>query len=131
MKKFSLSIIILFFLVVNFISCAQNNSSINSITVQQLNDKIKNDTNLVILDVRTPEELAGPLGKIDGVINIPVQNLTDRVHELDKYKNREIAVICRTGHRSKKGTEILIKNGFDAENVLGGMTEYRAQEKKN
>lgn len=130
MRIISFSVFFVFFFMLSFFSWAQD-KSVASITVQKLMNKIENDTNLVILDVRTPKELTGSLGKIDGVINIPIENLKERIHELDSYKDREIAVICRSGRRSKKGTEILLKNGFNAENVLGGMKEYRAQEKKN
>ncbi len=118
---------VLALILTNFIACAQSVPSQNSITVQELKNQVKNDSDLVILDVRTPEELNGPLGHIEGVINIPVQQLEARVDELDKYKDREIAVICRTGHRSAMGTKILLKHGFTkVENVEGGMTAYRA-----
>ncbi len=111
----------------NFVACAQSVPPQNSITVKELKNQIKNDSDLVILDVRTPEELKGPLGHIDGAVNIPVQQLDSRADELDKYKDREIAVICRTGHRSGIGTKILLKHGFTkVENVEGGMTAYRA-----
>ncbi len=109
------------------ISCAQQSE--NSITIEQLNNEITSDSNLVILDVRTPAELTGSLGKIEGVINIPIQDLESRIDELEKYKDRNIAVICRTGRRSAIGTDILIKKGFKARNVLGGMTEFRQSEK--
>jgi rhodanese-related sulfurtransferase len=110
----------------NFAVFAQTTAPIKNITVKELKQQIKNDSSLVILDVRTPAELTGPLGKIDGVINIPVQELDKRVDELNKYKNQEIAVICRTGHRSSIGTKILLKHGFTkVENVEGGMTAYR------
>ncbi len=115
----------IFVLMLSFSACAQD--SIKSINVEQLNQKIKSDTNLVILDVRTVKELTGPLGKISGTINIPIQELDKRIHELDKFKNKEIAVICRTGARSLKGTKQLAKKGFVVENVLGGMTEYRKE----
>jgi rhodanese-related sulfurtransferase len=114
---------LIFVLMLGFTACAQD--STKSITVDQLSQKMKTDSNLVVLDVRTPQELVGPLGKINGSINIPVQNLEKRVNELNKYKKNEIAVICRTGHRSLLGTKILEKKGFDVINVLGGMSEYR------
>lgn len=108
-------------------SCAQQN--VPSMNVEELRQQMENDSTFVVLDVRTPPELTGPLGKIDGVINIPVQNLESRLSELDKYKNKEIAVICRTGRRSGIATQILNKNGFKSKNVLGGMVEYRNTEK--
>ena len=90
---------------------------------------MNSDSNLVILDVRNKKELSDSLGHIEGVINIPVQVLASRIHELDKYKNDEIAVICRSGRRSSIATKLLLKNGFNAENVLGGMEKYQATEK--
>lgn len=115
-------------IISNFVSCAQTVPPENNITVSELKKQMKENPDLIILDVRTPEELSGPLGKIDGVINIPVQELEKRVEELNKYKDKEIAVICRTGHRSGIGTEILLKHGFTkVENVEGGMTAYRAE----
>ena len=105
-------------------SCAQN-LDIPSISVEELQSKMDADYTLIILDVRTPQELVGPLGKIDLVINIPVQTLSNRISELEKYKANNFAVICRSGNRSQLGTKILIDNGFNAVNVLGGMKMYR------
>ncbi|MCW8811627.1 MAG: rhodanese-like domain-containing protein, partial [Ignavibacteriaceae bacterium] len=95
--------------------------------VDQLHDKIINDSTLVILDVRTPEELTGPLGKLDDVINIPLQELESRLSELEKFRNQEIDVICKIGKRSAAATDFLLQNGFNAVNVLGGMVEYRTK----
>jgi rhodanese-related sulfurtransferase len=117
-----LSILSLF----NFLGYAQQDKD-STMTVQDLKKLIKNDSTLIILDVRTPAELVGPLGKIDKVINIPIQELESRMGELKKYKDKEIAVICRSGSRSNTGTRILREHGFKAKNVLGGMIEYRWQ----
>ncbi|MCH7723537.1 MAG: rhodanese-like domain-containing protein [Bacteroidetes bacterium] len=114
-----------------FVSCAQITDD-SSITVDQLREKMSADTNLVILDVRTPAELEDKsLGHIDGVLNIPVQELEARLSELEKYKNDEIYVICRSGRRSAAATNILLKNEFKAINVEGGMIQYRATENKD
>lgn len=114
-----------------FVSCGQTMDD-NSITVDQLREKMSADTNLVILDVRTPAELEDKsLGHIDGVLNIPVQELESRLSELEKYKNDEIYVICRSGRRSAAATNILLKKEFKAINVEGGMIQYRATENKD
>ena len=91
-------------------------------------EKYKSDSSFVVLDVRTIAELSGPLGKIDGIINIPIQQLLPRMDELYKYKNKVIAVICRSGNRSFYATRFLIDKGFKAKNVLGGMIEFRKLE---
>ena len=109
---------------INFLGCAQHDKD-STMTVQDLKKLMKDDSTLVILDVRTPAELVGPLGEIDNVINIPIQELEIRIGELSEYKDKEIAVICRSGNRSNTGMRILRKNGFNAKNVLGGMIEYK------
>jgi len=131
--------IILMLLIISataLVSCAQQKKAEQkqikaktSMTVSELREEMKTDSNLVILDVRTPAELTGPLGHIEGVINIPVQVLEQRIHELDKYKDKNIAVICRSGNRSGIATPILIEHGFKATNVLGGMIAYNKLKK--
>ena len=106
---------------------AQNKTSMN---VEELIKKAASDSSYVILDVRTPQELKDTLGKIDGVINIPLQQLEDRFNELKPYKDKEIAVICRSGNRSRYATDFLNKNGYKAINVAGGMIDYRRYKSK-
>ena len=114
-----------------FAGCAQTAIE-NAITVDQLNEMMRNDSNLVLLDVRNPYELEDKsLRHIDGVLNIPVQELVERLSELDEFKDKDIAVICRSGRRSGTATELLLKNGFNAVNVLGGMIQYRATENRD
>lgn len=119
------SVLILFFTN----ACAQQPGE-NDITIQQLKEQIKNDSTLIILDVRMPEELVSELGQIEGAINIPVQELEKRISELEEYKNNNIAIICRSGVRSARATVLLNENGFKAKNIFGGMIAYRKEEKK-
>jgi adenylyltransferase/sulfurtransferase len=118
------------FSAVIFIGCAQTNEE-NAITVDQLREKMISDSSLVLLDVRNPHELEDKsLGHIDGVLNIPLPELEKRLGELDEFKDKDIAVFCRSGRRSGTATDLLVKNGFNAVNVLGGMVQYRATETK-
>jgi rhodanese-related sulfurtransferase len=113
-----------------FIGCAQTTNE-NAVTVNQLREMMRNDSNLVLLDVRNPHELEDKsLGHIDGVLNIPLPELENRLGELDEFKDNDIAVICRSSRRSGTATDLLVKNGFNAVNVLGGMVQYRATENK-
>ena len=80
----------------------------------QQNDKITR------LDTRTPMEYSR--GHVDGFINIPVDELRERIGELDKSK--PVYVICQSGLRSYIATRILIGNGFDAYNFAGGFRFY-------
>lgn len=128
MYKMKWLFVLLFVIVTVNISCQSEDKQKNiddfNITVEELKSVIETDTTLIILDVRTPRELDGVVGKIKGVINIPVQVLAKRLGELEKYKEKNIAVICRSGNRSVAATKIMKTNGFKAKNVLGGMRAY-------
>ncbi len=130
MKSFRFSIYNILLSAIIFVGCAQTTEE-NAITVDQLREMMRNDSNLVLLDVRNPHELEDKsLGHIDGVLNIPLPELEKRLSELDEFKDKDIAVICRSGRRSGTATDLLLKNGFNAVNVLGGMVQYRATENK-
>lgn len=120
--KFIKMFSIMFFLILSALGYAQQNQS-NTITMEQFKEKLKNDKELIVLDVRTPEEVAA--GKIENSINIPVQVLEQRINELKPYKSKEIIVICRTQNRSAVAVDILKQQGYEAKNVLGGMIEYQ------
>jgi rhodanese-related sulfurtransferase len=127
MVKSRIIMLLSIFSVINIWGFAQQDKD-STMTVQDLKKLLKDDSTLVILDVRNPSELVSTLGKINNIINIPIQELETRIGELDKFKDKQIAVICRSGNRSGKGTKILREHGYNAKNVLGGMSEYRKQE---
>ena len=74
------------------------------------------------LDVRTMSEHAD--GAIPNTDCIPLQEIGQRLSELNDYKNKKIIVYCRSGNRSGKATKILKENGFDAVNLIGGMNSW-------
>lgn len=79
------------------------------------------DDQTLILDVREPIERE--MGYITGSINIPVDQLRDRLSELDKAK--KIVVYCAVGIRGHAATRILYQNGYDnVYNLIGGYTTY-------
>ena len=129
MKKINLLFLILFIFSIGTYGCSTKDSTYKSITVEQLKKEMKENPDMIILDVRTLQELEGPLGHIEGVINIPVQVLEERISELEKYKDKEITVICRSGQRSGIASGILFKKGYKVTNVEGGMRAYVKSEK--
>lgn len=85
--------------------------------------KVLNDTSIVLLDVRTmPEHLNE---RIKETPLIPVQELEQRLHELDQYKGKKVIVYCRTGNRSGYATSLLREKGFDAYNMTGGIVRWK------
>jgi len=101
-----------------------DNMDQNNITTDKASELITSDSNIVLLDVRTPEEFSGELGHLKNAILIPVQELEARIGEMDQYKEKKILAYCRTGRRSLTATKILRDHGFDATNVQGGMVEW-------
>jgi len=104
--------------------------SYGNITVEELQLRLSSGENLILLDVRTAREFNGLLGHIDGAILIPVQELEKRVGVLGNQKGEEIIVICRSGNRSKTGSEILTRYGHYATNLLGGMNAWNKLDKE-
>ena len=78
----------------------------------------KNDVTL--LDTRTCEEYER--GHIEGFRNIPVDELRDRLDEIDK--DNPVYVICQSGLRSYIACRILEGSGFEAYNFCGGFRLY-------
>lgn len=92
------------------------------ITVSQTADKQKNGA--YILDVREPSEWTQ--FHIQGATLIPLGDLPKRLNEVPK--DREVVVVCRTGHRSAQGRDILLAAGFpQVTSMAGGLTEWQAQ----
>lgn len=86
-------------------------------------DEIDNLTeNQILLDVRNPGELSTQ-GYIGNAINIPVDELRHRMHELPKDK--EIVVYCQVGLRGNVAYRQLVNNGFKARNLIGGYRTYQ------
>lgn len=85
-------------------------------------DKLPRDGSVTLLDTRTVEEFTH--GHIDGFLNIPVDELRERLDELDKHK--PVYVICQSGLRSYIACRILTGNGFDCYNFSGGFRFYDA-----
>ena len=120
MKHLKILVITTFLFLSSFAYAQQDQT--NSVTMEQFIEKMKTDKDLIVLDVRTPEEVTA--GKIENAINIPIQVLEERINELKPYKDKEIFVICRTQNRSAAAVSILNDKGYKAKYVLGGMSVY-------
>ena len=67
-----------------------------------------------IIDVRTPQEFVG--GNVAGSMNIPLQEITERVEEIKKLP-QPIVLCCASGMRSGSAASILKRNGVEAYNA--------------
>lgn len=91
-----------------------------SITVDQLKEKVLGSNPVNIVDVRTDEETA--MGVIPGAKKIPMDQIEDN---LSYFSDKEkYYIICAAGVRSNKVAEYLNEQGIDAVNVEGGMKAW-------
>lgn len=79
----------------------------------------------VVVDVREEGELKE--GRLADAIHIPVGSLKSRVNELERYKEKPVIVMCRSGHRSAHACSVLHKNGFTTlYNLRGGIGAWQS-----
>ncbi len=76
---------------------------------------------VVLLDIRTATEFEN--GTIEGFINIPVDELRNNLHKIDK--NKKVYVTCQVGLRGYVGARILAQEGFEVYNLTGGYRFYK------
>ena len=95
------------------------------VSADELRGRLETEEDLVVLDVREPDEVAHTA--IPGSVNIPLGEVADRMGELDA--SRPTAVICAGGVRSAKAVTALTAAGYIGElvNVSGGMKAWLGQ----
>ncbi|MEP7148320.1 MAG: rhodanese-like domain-containing protein [Acidobacteriota bacterium] len=96
-------------------------NTIEQVNVVGVNERTQNEKGLQFVDVRQPGEYGG--GHARGAVNLPLNSLTDTIHQLDPSK--PTYVICQTGFRSSLATSLLENAGFQHVcNVAGGTTAW-------
>ncbi len=92
---------------------------------EDFRQRLDTDKDLLVLDVRTSEDFIGEQGHISGAVNIPVEELQQRMAELGDHLEQPVAIVCRTDKRSAKAALLLTEEGFaDVHVVHGGMTKW-------
>ncbi|MFT6304787.1 MAG: rhodanese-related sulfurtransferase [Granulosicoccus sp.] len=82
-----------------------------------------NEGNAVFLDVRDESEYKG--GHLLNSLSMPVSKLSERMHEVDKFKGKEIVVYCDNGMRSSRAISKLKKNGCtELFSIAGGLAAW-------
>ncbi|MYL29569.1 rhodanese-like domain-containing protein [Halobacillus halophilus] len=96
-----------------------------TLTAKEVEQKLNEGKTLNIVDVREDEEVAE--GMIPGATHIPLGSIADRADELDKEK--PYIMVCRSGGRSGRASQILEDKGFDITNMEGGMMSWEGPTK--
>ena len=85
-------------------------------------DMMNNETDYIIIDVRTESEYQQ--GHIKNAINIPNESIDESVSEILKDKDQLLLVYCRSGNRSKQASEKLAKLGYSNIYEFGGISDF-------
>ena len=93
--------------------------------VATLKDRLNQSEDLCVLDIRSSEDFVGEQGHIAGSLNIPLEQLGERLAELDNWLEKPIVIVSRTDRRSNKAAQMLSGKGFaDVHVVQGGITAW-------
>lgn len=94
----------------------------DEITVQELKEKKDRKESFFLLDVR--ENFEYHISNLKGTL-IPLDQLPDKLEELEDKKDQEIVIMCRTGNRSAQAQKFLLDNGFsNVLNLKGGINQW-------
>ena len=91
----------------------------------ELRDRLGRGERPLILDVRGPDEVDGPLGHIDGARNMPLPELPRHMPEIER-ETGPVIVVCLTDKRSSQAAASLAEAGIrDVAVLRGGMRAWR------
>jgi rhodanese-related sulfurtransferase len=132
------TIVVIFFLIifgVSFSMFQQHSKATRGIPPKQAYDMIEKETDVVVLDVRTPGEYQSNTGHLwfyehaqkREALLVPVQELRQRIKELEPYKGKKIIAYCRSGNRSGVAAQMLQTAGYEALNLEGGMIQWHKE----
>ncbi len=95
------------------------------ISIAELSEQLKDTHPPLVLDVRTEADFDGELGHIHNALNIPLEDLKQRLEELESWRERSIMLVCTTDRRSVRAALLLVQQGFTEVHVVaGGMTQW-------
>lgn len=95
------------------------------VSVDQLKQKLDSGEDVLLLDVRPLDAYNGDLGHIRQARHIPLNELPQRLNELDDYQEKPVITICRTDRMSSQAAQLLAQKGFaDVHVVKQGMVDW-------
>ncbi|UCF63357.1 MAG: rhodanese-like domain-containing protein [bacterium] len=118
----SLYMVFFFLTLIHTSGCSQSSQEISPEEVNRLR---QNAEDIIIIDVRTPEEFTGELGHIPGAVLRPLQQIETWESEFSKDKGKKIIMVCRSGNRSGVSTQYFMDKGYEnVYNMSGGMRAW-------
>ena len=120
MNKVAIIVIVIAIAVITIVLVTNKHPLYGKISTQEAKQLMSKDC--VILDVRTPEEYKE--GHIPDAILIPDYSITELAPQQLPDKDKLILVYCRSGNRSKKASELLLKMGYTNVKDFGGIIDW-------
>jgi thioredoxin 1 len=100
--------------------------NVPQITTEEVKKSLDAKEDVALLDVRTVGEYSR--GKIEGGINLPVDEVAYKIESLIPDKSKKIYVYCLSGSRSVHAVEAMIKLGYsNVSTVTSGLLAWRAK----
>ncbi|APZ48040.1 rhodanese-like domain-containing protein [Polaribacter reichenbachii] len=107
-----------------FLNCSSQ-VEVKSITTSELKVLVEKDS-IQLMDVRTPKEIKNGFIETAKFANYFDDDFHEKAtKQLDKTK--PVYLYCRSGNRSVKSAKILIENGYEVYNVLGGYNQWKKE----
>ncbi|MHA1110683.1 MAG: MBL fold metallo-hydrolase [Promethearchaeota archaeon] len=99
--------------------------TIDLTSIDDIKKRLDSGEEIIIVDVRDKKAITGPMGKIEGSINIPITDVNASLKNLEKYKDREVVFVCVKGKRSMTAAQLAKHAGFKNPVIMkGGMTAW-------
>lgn len=92
------------------------------IDIDTLHRQLADGAQILLVDVRGPDEFNAPPGHLPGAVNIPLPELPGRIAEVTA-QSRPVVLVCKTDRRSAKAAETLLAAGAPDVTVLRGGTD--------
>lgn len=129
MKKIVFIILIIASLLM--ISCSNSNQSVDEnetegkaimISPEEAKENLDEDSEIVLLDVRTPSEYES--GHIEDAVLLPLDQLNEKASEVIPDQEKTYYVYCRSGNRSATAAQLLVDMGYENIYDLGGISDW-------
>lgn len=115
---YALAITLLALMVIEYLRARRNQVNINTVQAVQL----INRQNAVVIDIRADDTFR--TGHILDAISLSSADLLNSGKKLEKYKKRPIIVVCNGGMESQKIAAHLLKQGYNAFSLAGGLRAW-------
>jgi rhodanese-related sulfurtransferase len=117
--------LVILYQVYNFIRFKKHSAGLTNYTPEQVAQKRRTDSNIVLLDVRS--DMERKQNRINDSFHLPLNEIHSRITELEKFREKEIICYCESGSRSVTAAVKLREKGFNASNMLGGIGAWNTK----